>query len=76
MRKRQFRRSAPSDRSVQRGGSIERRIVMDHDAPVTRRTNIEFDTVRVQSHRVLEGRQRVLGRERGPTSMREHEWTR
>ena len=73
---RQCRRRAPIDWSLQRGGSIERRIMVHHYSPVTRRTNIELDTIRMQRHRVLEGRQRVLGRERGPTSMREDERAR
>ena len=50
--------------------------MVHHYSPVTRRTNIELDTIRMQRHRVLEGRQRVLGRERGPTSMREDERAR
>jgi hypothetical protein len=47
--------------------------VQNHHDPVTRQSDVEFQTVGPAGERSIEGRGRVLGRKRGPAAVREDE---
>ena len=64
------------DGPAERRRPVERAIVMDHHLAVARQVDIELDTVGAEPQSVVERLDRVLGRERAPAAMREHQGTR
>ena len=61
------------DRAREIRGAVERRIVMDHDDGVAREMDVQLEAVGAEREAVVEGRTCVLGRERAPAAVREHQ---
>src|SRR5918993_3446812 len=51
-------------------GPLQGRIMMDHDHAIARKMDIELEAIRAERHPVIEGRNGVLGAQRGAAAMR------
>ena len=55
---------------------LQRRVVVDDDHAVARQVDVELEPVGAERQAVIEGREGVLGRERAPAAVREHQRAR